>query len=260
MLQLAHVARPGVGLQLGQGRAADLADRFPVLARVQLQEVVDQQGDVAGPLPELGQADLDGVDPVEQVLAKLLTADHLGDGHVGGADQAHVDRGRPVGAHADHLAVLQHGEQLGLQRQREVTDLVEEQTAARGDLKAAGPVAARIGEGPLDVAEEFAFEQVFAERAHVDADEHLCGAQGAAVDLAGDQLLARAVLAQDQDVGVGGRDLLDGAEHLLHGVRLADDAGERLVQVGAELLRARAQLAGFAPRLAEPQSRAHRGQ
>ena len=47
-----------------------------------------------------------------------------------------------------------------------------------------------------------------------------------AVDLARDQLLAGAGLAGDQHRDVGGRDLLDLAEHLLHRRRRADDLAE----------------------------------
>ena len=42
--------------------------------------------------------------------------------------------------------------------------------AAVGRLEAAGLVVDRPGEGPLDVAEQFAFQQAFAQGAAVDAD------------------------------------------------------------------------------------------
>ena len=49
---------------------------------------------------------------------------------VGGAHDAHVDRNFLAPADALDDAVLQEAQQLGLQRQRHVADLVEEQRAA----------------------------------------------------------------------------------------------------------------------------------
>jgi hypothetical protein len=49
------------------------------------------------------------------------------------------------------------------------------------------------------------------------------GARAVAVQGPGDQLLAGARLAVDQHRDVAVREAADGAEHLLHGRRLADD-------------------------------------
>ena len=52
-----------------------------------------------------------------------------------------------------------------------------------------------------------------------------------AVDLARHQLLPGTVLAEDEDAGVGFGHLGDGAENLLQDRGLADDLGERPVEV-----------------------------
>ena len=109
---------------------------------------------------------------------------HFVDGLVGGAYKAHIYGYGLVGTDADDLLVLQDREQLDLQGQGQVADLVEEQGAPGGDFKAAGAVAAGVGEGAFDVAEEFALEQGFAQGTHIDGDENLVGARRAAVDLA----------------------------------------------------------------------------
>ena len=62
------------------------------------------------------------------------------------------------------------------------------------------------------MAEEFALEQGFAQGTHIDGDEDFVGARRAAMNLARHQLLARAVLAEDEDAGVGGG-------HLGHGLK-----------------------------------------
>src|SRR5205823_2595552 len=68
-------------------------------------------------------------------------------------------------------------------------------------------------------------------RAAVDGDEGARGALAVVVYGARDQLLARARLAVDEDVGVGRRDLLDEAEDLLQRLRRADDLGEAVAPV-----------------------------
>ena len=52
-------------------------------------------------------------------------------------------------------------------------------------------------------------------------------ALGPAVDLAGGQLLARPVLAQDEDVGVGPGDLVDRGEDVRHGRAPAQEVAGR---------------------------------
>ena len=58
-------------------------------------------------------------------------------------------------------------------------------------------VGRRTGERTLDVTEQFAFKQVFGDRAAVDGDEGLVLAMGAAVNGLGRQSLARAGFSAD---------------------------------------------------------------
>ena len=115
-------------------------------------------------------------------MAEGADRGHFVDGLVGGADKAHIYLHGLIGADADDLLVLQGREQLDLQGQGQVADLVEEQGAPGGDFKATGAVVAGVGEGPFDVAEEFALEQGFAQGAHIDGDEDFAGALRAAVN------------------------------------------------------------------------------
>ena len=73
-------------------------------------------------------------------------------------------------ADALELLLLQHPQQLHLQRVADRVDFVEKDRAAVGRLEAAGPILDGAGERPFDVAEQFAFEQALAEGAAVDAD------------------------------------------------------------------------------------------
>ena len=72
-----------------------------------------------------------------QGLAHQVGAEAAG-GHlflkvaVGAGDDAHVDGLRDAGADRDHLALLQHAQELGLEVERHFRDLVEQQSAAVG--------------------------------------------------------------------------------------------------------------------------------
>src|SRR6202012_3314360 len=97
--------------------------------------------------------------------------------------------------------------QLGLDLERQLADLVEEdRAAARGDEQARlGGLG--VGERALVVAEQLALEQLGRDRRAVDRDERPAGALAGGVDRARHQLLAGAALAGDQDRRQRRRDL-----------------------------------------------------
>ena len=73
--------------------------------------------------------------------------------------------------------LLQHAQQLGLGRQRDLGDLVEQQRAAVGRLEAAVAALDRAGERAALVAEQLGLEQRLGERGAVDRDERLARAR-----------------------------------------------------------------------------------
>ena len=89
-----------------------------------------------------------------------------------------------------------------------VCELVGEMTAA--------------GERAELVAKELAFEQVRGQRAAVDRDVRPVGAPTEAMQARGDQLLARAAFALDQNGRVGGRDFVRHDQELAQTLGLAD--------------------------------------
>jgi len=120
-------------------------------------------------------------------------------------------------------------EQPGLQIEGQLANLVQKNGAApgRGEQPVLGP--AGPGESPFDVAEELAFDQRRHQRAAVDGDEWLGGIRTVGVDRAGDQLLARPALAQDQGGVVALRDFGEDAVELLHFRRAADEVTHPLL-------------------------------
>ena len=127
-----------------------------------------------------------------------------------GRDQAHVGPDRLVAADALERLLLQQPQHLGLQGQRHVADLVEEQGAAVALLELADAAAVGAGEGALLVAEQLALQQVLRDGGAVERQERRLGAGAVLVDGARDQLLAGAALAGDQHRHVLGGDAANG--------------------------------------------------
>ena len=126
----------------------------------------------------------------------------------------HLDR--LVRADAGDLVVLENAQKLHLGRQRHIADFVQEDRPPLGVFEFTDPVRRGVGKRPFDVAEQFAFENVLAERGAVERDERTVLPRRVLMDRLGEQLLAGPRLAQDQNRRVGRRDPfqpVDGAEH-----------------------------------------------
>ncbi|EYT98481.1 hypothetical protein PA99_4379 [Pseudomonas aeruginosa PA99] len=131
---------------------------------------------------------------------------------MGSADQAHVDILR-LAAQRYHPALFQHPQQAGLQGQRHVADLVEEQGAAVSLLQlAAHALLARAGEAAAAITEQFALDQGFRDRRAVQRDERLFRARAGQVHGLGEGLLAGTGLAVEQQRHVARVDLQRPAE------------------------------------------------
>ena len=126
-------------------------------------------------------------------------------------------------ADAADLPLLQHAQQLRLQRDGHRVHLIEKNRPHLRLLEEPALVLHRAGEGALLVAEELGFEQVLRQRGAIDRHEGLMLPVRIEVQRARDELLARAALALDQDGRVGIRDLRDEIVDLLHPLRGADD-------------------------------------
>ena len=214
------------------------------LARALLQEEAGQRRDVFLALAQRRQAQADDVEAMEQVFAERAGLDPLLQVLVRGGDDAHVAAHRVVAADAIELAVGEHAQQARLQVERHVADLVEEERAAVGLLEAAAARGLRAGEGAALVAEQLGLEQVLRDRRGVDRDERAAGARAVLVQGVGDQLLAGARFAGDQHRDDALAQPADGAEHVLHRRRLAED-----------LRHLRGRRLGLAPRAGSPRRR-----
>ncbi len=83
---------------------------------------------------------------------------------VRGHDDAHVDGARLRRTHGPHRPVLQHVQQLRLQRRRHLADLVEEQRAAMGLDEQPRALAGGARERSARVTEQLALQQGLGQR------------------------------------------------------------------------------------------------
>src|SRR5713226_486838 len=221
--ELADVARPVVGEEIGERLHRDGLRALAVLGREPRDEVIDQQRDVFLPLPERWHLDRDHVEPVEEVLAEAAPRDQLVEVVVGRGDHPDVDLDRVLAAHALERLLFQRAQHLGLRLQAHVSDLVEKERAAVGRLELSLAPRHRARERPLLVPEQLGLDQLLRDGGAVHLHERLFDARGELVDGPGDELLAAAVLAVNQHPPGRrrrGGDLL--AEGLHHGA-LTDD-------------------------------------
>src|SRR5690606_32834884 len=183
-----------------------------------------EQRHVAPPLAQGRNVDGKDVEPVVEILAKCPVAHRLAQVAIGRGNDADIHLLRPGGADRLELSFLEDAKQLGLELQRQLADLVEEDRSAVGEGKAPLALLGGAGEGALLVAEELALDESARHGGTIDLDERAIGSVAGAVNGAGDELLAGARLAVDQDGGVGPGDLGDLLAHAPDRVAAADEA------------------------------------
>ena len=155
-----------------------------------------------------------------------------------------------IAAHGPDFLFLKKAQEFGLHFQGKFADLVEKNGSGIGGLEQAGLGTQSAGEGAFFVAEQFAFDEGGDERTAIDGDEGAAGHGTAEVQGAGDEFLAGAAFAGNEDGGARVFEAGDEAEDILNAGGIADDAVERSLGFGAfaevEILFDEANLVGHA--------------
>ena len=218
--QLAHVAGPRVR---EQGRRRGLVQplgRHAVIAAGAGEEVLGQGRDVRPALAQRRQPELEHGEPVVERVVEPARAHRRVEVGARRRQDPHVHRLAPRAAQAPHEAVLQHGEELALERRGQQAELVEEERAVVRRLEQAGLCLAGVGEGAALVAEQLGFQQGLGNRRAVDVDERGVAPRARPVDRAGEQALAGSRLPLDEEGRRAGRVRQAGQqapERLAHG-------------------------------------------
>ena len=112
----------------------------------------------------------------------------------------HIDPQAAVIADALNIAILQHAQQFGLQRQRQFADFVKKQGAVIRHLKFTAAFADSPGKCPFHMAEQLALRYAFRQRRAVEVHQRVGGSRRPLMHRLRHQLFAGAGFAADQHV------------------------------------------------------------
>src|SRR5579859_2313268 len=186
--KLAHVAGPAVSAQrFEQGRVGLDVHVEPAIVGDGLEHRADEQGQILAALAKRRHSDLHDGEAVVEIGAELTAVDLPADVAVGGRHDAHVDFLRAAAADPPDLAVAERPQELGLQIERKLADLVEEQRASVGALERSFAIARGSGEGAAVVSEELALDERGGQSSAIDELEGPVRAKARGVDGARDE-------------------------------------------------------------------------
>ena len=184
--------------------------------RVAVQEILGEQRDLLGPFAEGRNDDLDDVEAIVEILAKLAGCDRVLEILICRCNDSNVNFDDGFAADPRELPILQNMEDLGLEGRVEIADLVEKNRAMIGRFELANLQLVRAGEGPALVPEQLALEKLPGHGGAVYLHERPTLTGRSVVDGPGRHVLPGPGLAanQDGDMHLGG--LLDHPPELLH--------------------------------------------
>src|SRR6185312_10771659 len=116
------------------------------------EEVSDEVGDILRAFSQRRQTQRHDVEAEEQILAKQTLLDQKPQVFIRCRDDPHVTLDGSAASYRRVLALLQHAKQACLCLHRHVADLIQEQGASLGLLKAPRTSGVRTGKGPLLVS------------------------------------------------------------------------------------------------------------
>src|SRR6202021_1692856 len=128
-------------------------------ARQPRNKIVNQQWDVLASLTKWWYLNRKNIEPVKQILAELIVADHHRQISMGRRDKANIDMNGLVAAQPLEFLFLQRAQQLRLQLQTNVADFIQEQSAVIGKLQTSALLHQSASECTLFVSEQFAFDK-----------------------------------------------------------------------------------------------------
>ena len=125
--------------------------------------MLDKMGDECrnrlAPLTQRRHHDRGRIEAVEKIVAELTRLDHRTQVAIGRCDQANINRIGTRRPDRLNLMRLDRAQQFGLQAQRQLADLVQEQGPAVGRSEIAERILARVGKRAAHVPEQLRLGQ-----------------------------------------------------------------------------------------------------
>ena len=141
------------------------------------EKVLDKEWDIFDPLAQGRNAELDHLEPIEQILTETTRLDPLSEVAVGRRNEAKIDLdlSRPADPH--DVTLLEHPQEFDLQIGGKLRNLVEEQGPARGAFDQTDTALVRTRECALFVSKKLGLENLSGNSAAVDGHERPAGAR-----------------------------------------------------------------------------------
>ncbi len=158
VLELANVTGPVIVDKSLHRLVGDAVDARTALKAGHVEEMMNQQGEVAAAVSKGWDFDRKDIQAVVEVLAESTFADELGEILMRGRDDSDIDLDRLGRADRLERAFLEHPQQFDLEIGAHVTNLVEKDGTPVGDGETTIAMIDGVSEGTLYVAEEFGFE------------------------------------------------------------------------------------------------------
>ena len=127
---------------------------------IDLDKMGNQRRNVFAAFTQRWQQDREHIQTVVEVAAKFAPLHHLRQITVRGSHQPNVHLMSASAAQAFELLFLQNAQQFGLQRQRNIAHLVQEERAFVGQFETANLLRDGSGEGAFLVAKELTLQQI----------------------------------------------------------------------------------------------------
>jgi hypothetical protein len=153
------------------------------------------------------------VQAIVQIAAKFSAPHHSLEVLVSRGYQTHVDAMRAPAPEPFEFLFLQNAEEFGLQRERYVSDFIEEQGSFISQVEAADFLRDRSGKGSPFVAKKLTLEQIERDCGAVELDQRVTAARACIVDRMRDEFLASAGLSLNENSRIRRRNPLGLLQH-----------------------------------------------
>src|SRR5262245_36779111 len=134
--------------------------RFTYTPREIPHKMRNQLRNIFTSLAQWGELDGKHVQTVIQIASKFLSRNHLGQVSMCCRHYSDIDSMRPAAAETFELLLLQNAQQFRLQRERQVPDLIKEESSVIRHFEAAGFLRDSSGKCTFLVSKQFALQKI----------------------------------------------------------------------------------------------------
>src|SRR5580704_2755640 len=171
ILQLADVARPIVSVEEFNRLLVYAPNLLAQFLGIAVDQVSDQQGNIAIALAQCRQANRKNVEAVKQILTKPALGHRCSQVSIRSGNHPYVNGYRLTAPHSFEFPFLKNSQQCDLRLWREVAYFIEEYRSTVGRFETAQPALSGPGKGAFFVAKQFGSNQRLGNRRAIHSNE-----------------------------------------------------------------------------------------